>query len=152
MGKHNGSTKMKKRSTYRPRQATAPMLVNRGLMDDKLSLVEKMIVEAFAGGWATTQHFDELADMRNVLTLAAAYEADTDALAMCDAMRIVLGNLRDRHTATGRLGVTGDELRMLRLFTEFYRDWWMRQPVALYENACDELGRAHRMGVVKEAA
>lgn len=143
---------MKKRSTYRPRPATPPMLVNRGIMDDKLSLVEKMIVEAFGGGWATTQHFDELADMRNVLTLAAAYKADSDALAMCDAMRIVLGNLRDRHTATGRLGVTGDELRMLRLFTEFYRDWWMRQPVALYENACDELGRAHRMGVVKEAA
>ena len=143
---------MRKRSTYRPRPATPPMLVNRGLIDGDLELRERMIVEAFAGGWATTQHFDELADMRNVLTLAAAYKEDTDALAMCDAMRIILGNLRDLHADTGQFLVIGDELRMLRLFTEFYRDWWLRQPVALYENACDELGRAHRMGVVKEAA
>ena len=143
---------MRKRSTYRPRQATPPMLVNRGLIDGDLELRERMIVEAFAGGWATTQHFDELADMRNVLTLAAAYKDDPAALSVCDAMRIPMGNLRDRHARTGRLGVSGDELQMLRTFAEFYRDWWLRQPVSLYVAACDELNRAHRIGVVKEAA
>ena len=143
---------MRKRSTYRPRPATPPMLVGRGLIDADLELRERMIVEAFAGGWASTQHFDELADMRNVLTLAAAYKDDPAALAVCDAMRIPMGNLRDRHARTGRLGVTGDELQMLRTFAEFYRDWWLRQPVSLYVAACDELNRAHKIGAIKEAA
>ena len=143
---------MRKRSAYRPRAATPPMLVNRGLMDESLQLRERMIVEAFAGGWATTEHFDELADMRNVLTLAAAYKDDSDAIQMCDAMMIPMGNLRDRHAKNGKLGVTGDELQMLRAFVEFYRDWWIRQPVALYVSACDELDRAHKIGAIKEAA
>lgn len=127
------------------------MLVNRGLIDADLELRERMIVEAFAGGWATTQHFDELADMRNVLTLAAAYKDDPAALALCDAMRIPMGNLRDRHARTGRLGVSGDELQMLRTFAEFYRDWWLRQPVSLYVAACDELNRANKIVAIKEA-
>ncbi len=143
---------MRKRSTYRPRAATPPMLVNRGLIDADLELRERMIVEAFAGGWADTSHFDELADMRNVLTLAAAYKDDPEALTLCDTMRIPMGNLRDRHARTGRLGVTGDELQMLRTFVEFYRDWWLRQPVGLYTAACDELTRAHQTGVIGEAA
>jgi hypothetical protein len=142
----------RKRSTRKPRPATPPMLVNRGLMDDELQLRERMVVEAFAGGWASTEHFDELADMRNVLTLADAYKLDKEAQAMCDAMRIPLANLRERHAKTGRLGVTGDELQMLRAFVEFYRDWWMRRPVNLYLGACDSLNLAHEMGVVKEAA
>ena len=57
---------MRKRSTYRPRPATPPMLVNRGLIDADLELRERMIVEAFAGGWATTQHFAALAVARLV--------------------------------------------------------------------------------------
>ena len=142
----------RKRSTYRPRPSSPPMLVNRGLMDTDLELRERMVVDAFAGGWASTQHFDELADMRNVLTLAAAYKDDKTALDLCDAMRIPMTNLRERHARTGRLGVTGDELQLLRVFVEFYRDWWLRQPVALYISACDELQRAHQIGAIKEAA
>lgn len=47
------------------------MLINRGLQDVDIAIVENNIVEAFVNGTATTWHFDSLCDMRNVLTLAA---------------------------------------------------------------------------------
>lgn len=144
---------MRKRSTYRPRPVTPPMLVNRGMIEHEIETRERMLVEAFVGGWATTEHFDNIADMRNVTTLAAAYKNDKQAHAMCEAMRIPMGNLRDRHAKTGRLGLTGDELRMLREFVAFYRDFWIRQPVQLYLTACDELNRWHKdLRTDKEAA
>ena len=31
---------------------SVPMLINRGLQNDDLELRERMLVEAFAGGWA----------------------------------------------------------------------------------------------------
>lgn len=88
--------------------------------------------------------------MRNVLTLAAAYKEDAGALAICDAMRIPMANIRERHARTGRMGVTGEEMKLLQRFVEVYRDFWIRQPVKLYEMACDELARAHEMGVMKQ--
>lgn len=138
---------MRKRSAYRPRPLTPPMLVNRGLINDDLELKERQIIQAFASGWATTRHYDELADMRNVLTLAAAYKDDSDVLAICEAMRILMGNIRIRHAQTGRMGVSGDEMKLLQVFVDVYRDFWIRQPVKLYEMACDELNRAHEMGL-----
>lgn len=137
----------RKRSRYKPRPVTVPMLVNRGLVEADIETRERMLVEAFAGGWADTDHYDNIADMRNVLTLAAAYKNDRSALAMCDAMRIPLANLRVRHAQTGRLGVTGDELQLLRSFVDVYRDFWIRQPVKLYDQACDELARVHAGGL-----
>lgn len=142
----------RKRSTYRPRPLTPPMLINRGLIEQEIETRERMLVEAFAGGWATTEHFDNIADMRNVMTLAAAYKNDKSALAMCEAMRIPMGNMRERHAKTGRLGLTGDELQLLRAFVDAYRDFWIRQPVKLYMMACDELNKAHQLGLMKEAA
>ena len=131
----------RKRSHYRPRPVSVPMLINRGLKEADIETQERMIVEAFVGGWATTHHFDCLVDMRNVLVLAAAYKADSNAMTLCDAMRIPMGNLRERYAKTGRFGLTGDELQLVRAFVDYYRDFWIRQPVSLYEQACDELAK-----------
>lgn len=131
----------RKHSPRRPRPISAPMLINRGLQETAIQTVELQIVEAFVGGWATTYHFDSLCDMRNVLVLAAAYKDDASAHAICDAMRIPMANLRERYARTGRFGVTGDELQLLRAFVNYYRDFWIRQPVSLYEQACDELAK-----------
>lgn len=120
------------------------MLVNRGLISDRLELIERQMVEAFAGGYADKDHFDGLADMRNLLTIAAAHIDDANALAMCDAMRIPMGNIRDRFAKTGKMGVTGDELTLMREFVTFYRDWWLSRSVALYEQACEALQKAMR--------
>ena len=131
----------RKHSTRRQRHVSAPMLINRGLQDTDIQLTELMIVETFVSGGATTWHFDALCDMRNVLVLAAAYKDDASAKAICDAMRIPMGNLRERYAKTGRFGLTGDELQLVRAFVDYYRDFWIRQPVSLYEQACDELAK-----------
>lgn len=131
----------RKHAHRRPRQTSVPMLINRGLQNVAIETQERMLVEAFAHGYATTEHFDCLVDMRNVLTLAGNHKADPSALAITEAMRIPLANLRDHYAKTGRMGVTGDELQLLRAFVDYYADFWLRQPVALYEAACDEMGK-----------
>jgi hypothetical protein len=128
---------------------SAPMLVNRGLIEHDVETRERMLVQAFCLGFATTAHFDDLADMRNVLTLAAAYKDDDSTMAMCDGMRECMANIRERHIVTGKIGASGDELRLLREFCGVYRDFWMRQPVALYEKACDELAHLQASGVMR---
>lgn len=135
---------MRKRCHRQIRKASPPMLINRGLCNDQLEMMERQFVEAFAGGYATAEHFDSLADMRNLLTIAAAHIDDATALAMCDAMRIPMGNIRDRFAKTGRMGVTGDELTLMREFVTFYKDWWLSRSVALYEQACEALQKAMR--------
>lgn len=125
-----------------PRPSSPPMLVNRGIQNSALETRERMFVDAFSGGWATTEHYDNLADMRDCLLLAAAAKKDASAIAMCRAVGIVMMNIRDRYTATNRMGVTGDELTVLREFATAYRDFWLRQSVGTYEAACDALSAA----------
>lgn len=131
----------RKRSHYRPRMVSTPMLIERGLRETEIDTQEIVAVKAFEGGWATTEHFDYLVDMRNILTLATTHKADKSAITICEAMRIPFANLRARHERTGRFGLTGDELQLVRVFVDFYRDFWLRQPVVLYEQSRDALAR-----------
>lgn len=117
------------------------MLVSRGIHETAIQTNELMIIEAFSGGWATTYHFDCLCDMRNALVIAAEYKKDESAKVICEAMRVTMHNLRDRHTRTGKMGASGDELQVMRAFSDYYRDFWIRQPTLLYAKVCDELGQ-----------
>ena len=128
-----------------PRPASPPMLVTRGLQNTDLETRERMFIDAFAGGWATIEHFDNLADMRDCLLLAAAFKKDAATIGMCRAAGIALMNIRDRYAKTKRMGVAGDELQALRTFATTYRDFWLRQSVGAYEATCDALGRARSM-------
>ena len=132
---------MRKQSTYRPKRVSTPMLINRGLQNDDLEMRERMIAEAFSGGWATERHFDEITDMRNLLTIAAAHKDDQVVLGICHAMSIVMNNIRARYAETQRMGVSGDEVKLLREFCGIYADFWLRQSVGMYERCCDELSR-----------
>ncbi len=132
---------MRKQSTYRPKRVSPPMLINRGLQNDDLEMRERMIAEAFSGGWATERHFDEITDMRNLLTIAAAHKDDQVVLGICHAMSIVMNNIRARYAETQRMGVSGDEVKLLREFCGIYADFWLRQSVGMYERCCDELSR-----------
>ena len=134
--------RMRKHTRRKVRPCSAPMLVNRGIHDDDIEMRERQLVEAFAHGYADKIHFDSLVDMRNVLVIAAAHKDDTEIIALCNAMSIPLQSIRERHTRTGKMGATGEELKMMRAFCDVYRDWWMRQPANLYEQACDGLQRA----------
>lgn len=130
---------MRKHCHRQIRRLAPPMLVARGLVETELELRERMAVEAFAGGYADKEHFDTLADLRNILTIAAAHKDDRTDLAMCDLMREPMAAIRERHHRTGRMGVTGPELAFLREFVTFYGDFWRRQSTALYEVCMAEL-------------
>ena len=133
---------MRKHTRRKVRPCSAPMLVNRGIYGDDIEMRERQFVEAFAHGYADKPHFDSLVDMRNVLAIAAAHKDDAKIIELCNAMSIPLQSIRERHARTGKMGASGEELKMMRVFCDVYRDWWMRQPVSLYEQACDGLQRA----------
>lgn len=136
------SKNKKPRKKYTPKIAVgAPMLVCRGLVNDRLETMERMIVEAFCGGWATMEHFDRMADMQGVLLLGASVNAkDRHHTKWCrDTFGPVLGSIRGRFERTGKFGCNAEELAILRGFVTRYRDFWMTKPHSLYEIACDQL-------------
>lgn len=134
--------KAHKVGTRIPRPISAPMLIKRGMQNTDLETRERMYVEAFSGGWATKDHFDNLADMRDCLLLAAAVKKDAGTIGMCRAAGIALMNIRDRYTKTLLMEATTEELSVLREFATTYSDYWLRQTEASYEMACAALDRA----------
>lgn len=135
------------------------MLVMRGLCNDRLEVRERMAVEAFSGGWATIEHFDTIADMQGVLVLAGSTSEQRKPTMLYAKNEVgpVLGSIRARYERTGKMGCNAEELKVLRGFVTRYRDFWLKQPLALYETACAELQRVYdRMAqdakTMKEAA
>lgn len=141
---------MKKRSTYRPKPVSSPILVERSVCADEIEMHERMLVQAFTCGWATTHHYDRLANMRNVMVLAAHYKKDVPAIKVCETLSIVLANMRDHHAATGKIEASGDELSMICLFADAYRSFWKRQNMNLFKAACMEANI--QLNDAKEAA
>lgn len=121
-----------------PGLSCAPMLVMRGLVNDRLEVRERMAVEAFVGGWASIEHFDTIADMQGVMLLAGTTsDARKWAALYCkETVGPVLGSIRARYERTGKMGCNAEELKVLRGFVGKYRDFWLKQPFALYEQAC----------------
>ncbi len=132
---------MRKRCRRTVRTPTPPMLVNRGVIEADLEMRERQFVEAFSGGYATEEHFDAIADLCNVMMIAAIHKNDRQAIAMCQAVAIPMANARARYTKTGKMGLSGDELTLLREFVTMYGDFWKRQSVGLYEQACNAVSR-----------
>lgn len=132
---------------------SAPMLIMRGMVNDRLETRERMTVEAFAGGWATIEHFDTLADMQGVMLLAGTTSPKRMwAAKYCrETIGPVLGSIKARYERVGKMGCNADELKVLRGFVGKYRDFWLRQPLALYEQACQALQECYDK-MSKEAA
>lgn len=136
---------MRKRSSYSPKIKSAPMLVSRGMVNDRLEIVERMAVESFSGGWATIRDFDVIADMQGVLLLAGSTSEQRKPAMLWakNTLGPVLGSIKERYLRTGKMGCNSEELKTLRAFVSMYRDFWMRMPLALYETACQELQKTY---------
>lgn len=135
---------MRKHTHRRRIEPKAPMLVVMATVPE-LSITERMSVEAFAGGYATTHHFDNLADCRDLLTLAATERHDNQVLHVCELGLVTLLNIKDRYTAKGRMGTAGDELRALRLLADTSEDFWLRQAGGVFERHYRALKRARQI-------
>lgn len=142
---------MKKRSHYKPITPRIPMLVVMHQVQD-LSLTERLSVEAFAHGYATTDHFDNLADCRDILTLAAAEKGDKQAQTVCELALHAMLAIQDRYARTQKMGTSGEELQALRLLADYSEDYWKRQGGAKFERAFITLKRARVMQKTGEMA
>lgn len=119
----------------------APTLVAY-FLNPEVSTQERMAVLAVREGFATTSHFNVLADCRDMLALAAAEKNDRDTLAVCELGLVALQNLKDRYLEKQRIGATGDELQALQLLVDQSEDFWKRQPGALFVSAEAALSKA----------
>jgi hypothetical protein len=137
------------------RRLVAPTVVAM-LLNPEVSLQERGAVLALRGGWATTDHFNVLADCRDMLILAGHEKGDKSVIAACDLAGIALMNMKDRHAEKGRIGATGDEIMALELLANASEDFWKRQGGGLFIDAEAALHRARAMRAeefcLKEAA
>lgn len=142
---------MRKRCHRKVREQAAPMLaVMLGVPE--MEITERVAVDAFAGGWAVKDHFDRLADCRDLLMLAASEKDDKDTLATTELGYVALLAIKERHANTGRFGVSGDELSALRLLVDQSEDFWRRQNGTVFARHYDALKRARRMQNQKREA
>lgn len=135
---------MRKHCKRVQRRAVAPTMVAMHL-NPEICIHEQMAVNALRGGWATTDHFNLLADCRDMLILAASERGDRSVMIACDLAGIALMNMRDRHADKGKIGATGDELKALSLLVTVSEDFWKRQGGNLFVDAEAELHRARQM-------
>lgn len=146
---------MKKRCKRVVRRLVAPTMVAMHL-NPEVSLQERGAVIALRGGWSTTDHFNILADCRDMLVLAANEKGDQSAIAVCDLAGIALMNMKDRHAEKKKIGATGDEIQALELLVDVSEDFWKRQSGGLFVDAEAALHRARQMRAteanMKEAA
>ena len=126
------------------RRALAPTIVALHL-NPEVCLQERGAVLAVRGGWATTDHFNVLADCRDMLMLAANEKSDSSAIAACTVAGIALMNMKDRHAEKGKIGATGDEIQALELLVDASEDFWKRQSGGLFVDAEAALSRARAM-------
>lgn len=123
------------------RESLPPMLITRGLINDKYELEERALIRAFELGFATTAHFDMLADMQGILLLAGSTSQER-APAMRYATGVlgpVLLSIRQRYDRTKKFDCASDELKVLREFVSMNRDFWLKQPTELYNAAVESL-------------
>ncbi len=139
---------MKRRPTPRPH-----MLIMRGLRNDQIELRERAAVQAFSLGYATTEHYHTLADMHSVMLLAGSTDESRKwAWTYCtETVGPALQKIAQRYQRTKVLSATTGERKTLGEFVTRYREFWLRQPLELYEAACAAL-QEHYDKMGKEAA
>lgn len=140
---------MTRRHKRTPRPARCPTMVAMHLAPE-VGITERIAVEAVAGGWAQTYHFNVLADCHDLLALAADYKGDKQTLAVVELSGIALLNMMDRFGRRGVIGASGDELQALRVLVNVSEDFWNRQSGELFRAANEELDQ--QRGFQRKAA
>lgn len=125
---------MRKRCRRTIRREAAPTMVAYYL-NPEVSTQERMAVVALRSGYATTSHFDVLADCRDMLTLAACEKNDAQTLTICELGLVALENIKARYLEKQRIGATGDEIQALQALVDVSEDFWKRQGGGLFIDA-----------------
>lgn len=122
----------------KPIRATAPMLVSRWLHNIDMELRERMAVTAFSAGYATTQHYDTLLGMMNLLLIAGSKRPEMQVYAE-NRVKPSLHKIQQRYLNTGKLGVSAAELKVLREMVDHSKAFWNGQSVGFFNDCVREL-------------
>ena len=131
---------MKKKN--KPKYVRAvPMLIYRTINENDVETAEYMAVHAFAHGFAQKSHFDKLIDLMNLMLVAGQTDKSRKYLIQYIDAKIkpVLGSIKTRYENTGKLGVSGDELKELRNMLQVNKYFWLKQTGALYTFCCEQV-------------
>jgi hypothetical protein len=132
---------MKKHCKRTPIHTCAPMLVLVSVRRD-IALAERLSVQAFVDGTATTTEFDNLADSRDMLAFAVEQHSDETVEVAAELGLHALLAIMERHVKTGKLGVSGEELKALKVMADVSEEFWKRQSGALFARCYKALRRA----------
>lgn len=135
---------MRKHCKRKVRPLRAPVMCAM-LANPEMSLQEHFAVEAIRAGTATTDHFNVLADCRDILTLAAIERDDKSVQAACELALVALLNMKDRFAKVGKIGATGAELQALTLLIDTSADFWPRQGGETFVKAQAALERSREI-------
>lgn len=146
---------MRKRCKRTVRRIVAPTIIAYSL-NPEVTIQERAAVLALRGGWAEGSHYNLLANVRDLLMLAASEKHDKAVIGVCDLAGVALLNIKDRYNEKKRFGATGDELRALEMLCDVSEDFWKRKSGGLFIDAEAALHRAREMHLaeasLKEAA
>lgn len=109
------------------------MLVLRQIETD-VETQEWVCLSALQYGHATPAHYHFLVKMLNMLLIAGDSAAHRQS-AFDYAEKVfkpVMASIQKRHADTGKLGVSADELTILREVVKFNKAFWQRQPGELF--------------------
>lgn len=111
---------------------------------EEIELTELMCLQAFSNGFAAPEHWNHLAECRNVLLIGAGHKvvesqkAGRDAsqyLAIIDLCRkgsAAMLAIRNRERETGSLSISDDELEVISGILATSAEFWPLQPNTLF--------------------
>lgn len=116
------------------KQPKPPMLVLRTMANTDMENQERACIVAFTHGVATTQHFDLINRINNLLMIAGQTDKNRAYALQFAEQRIkpALLGIKKRFDKTGKLGVNAQELQALKDIIEFNRNFWLKQTGELF--------------------
>lgn len=117
------------------------MLIVRTLANTHMEITERACINAFTHGVAKSMHYDLLVRIMNLLLIAGNSAKHRQvAFDFADLkLKPVLQSIRVRYESSGKLGVSGTELGILKQMVEFNREFWKLQPSELFLEATQQV-------------
>ena len=128
-----------------------------------VELTELGALQAFVLGHGTGDHWNHLAECRNVLMYGAGHMREqarrrqediapfVEILALCDRAKAALLSIRDREQKTGRFGLSGPEKEVISGLVATSADFWRQQPVWFF-GECVKRSRARAHTLIQPKA
>lgn len=115
----------KPRKPYRPKAVLKPLGVKDGR---KLEMPGRVGLIAIGTGWLDINHIIDIGCHAALVVRVARDVGDQDAGDVASQAVKICETCHDRFERTGKAGVTGDELRMLREIVPATMAWIAQQP------------------------